>query len=114
MYSARYACTYVMCTHIRICVYKYVQLLQEFIGVWRWTIYQRWGVYSLDTNTDSTGKVCKPSAIQHQIMTKVHMYLCYRVNTYSIKLDMFTSEVHETLANIFILPFSFCLNDSKL
>ena len=54
--------------------YTYMQLLQEFIGVWRWTIYQGWGVYSSDNNTDSTGKVSKPSAIQHQIMTKVCMH----------------------------------------
>ena len=81
MYVCMYVCIYI-CTYIHIilvCILRrlsvlYVQLLQEFIGVWRWTIYQGWGVYSSDNNTDSTGKVSKPSAIQHQIMTKVCMH----------------------------------------
>ena len=68
--------TYVHNMLIRM--YISVQLLQEFIAVWRWTIYQRWGVYSVDDATDSSGKVSRPSASQHSIMTKVHirMYIC--------------------------------------
>ena len=68
--------TYVHNMHIRM--YISVQLLQEFIAVWRWTIYQRWGVYSVVDATDSSGKVSRPSASQHSIMTKVHirMYIC--------------------------------------
>ena len=39
-------------------------------------MYQRWGVYSLDNSTDNSGDTSMPSAIQHQIMTKVRMYVC--------------------------------------
>ena len=69
-YIRTYIHTYTY-VHMHLCT----QLLQEFIAVWRWTIYQRWGIYSVDETTDGSGKMFRPSATQHSIMTKVYMYV---------------------------------------
>ena len=52
-----------------------LQLLQEFIGVWRWTIYKQMGVYSTATTSSDNREVKVPSATQHKIMAKVSKLL---------------------------------------